>query len=215
VNDFRIVTAKVVLRTYSMAPIRGFLPPSVLVVGEKMNLATEVLYNGVSAEEFAIASSNRLIVKIPPSQVGKEFKDLKILSPVTVAKADATLSFGVTKPPKKVSGIDRLVQSWVMVFMTTPGSDIFTPNSGGGGIALIGRTTDRAGKGVAADLALAIERTKQDILRSQASNQTIPPSEKLLSSSLDAVQFDKDSTVLSARINLQNMLGDAAEVSLG
>lgn len=214
-NDFRIVTAKVVLKTYAVSPIRGFLPPSVVVAGEKLDQATEVQFNGVDAPEFVISSSTRLIVKIPVSQVGKPLTDLKVLSPVSVARQDAVLSFGVTSPPKKISGIDRLVQGWVMIFLTTPGSDIFNPTSGGGGASIIGRSTDRAGKGVAADLSLAIERTKQELLRLQSKNQKIPPSEKLLTSSLDVVQFGADTTVLSARVSIQNMLGDSAEVSLG
>lgn len=214
-NDIRVVNAKAQLRVFSITPIRGFLPISVLVVGEKLDRTTEVQYNGIEADEFAIASSTRLIVKVPTNQVGKPFKDLKVLSPVSVARQDAVITLGLTTPLKSVSGLDRLVQTWILIFMTTPGTDIFSPNSGGGGAAIVGRNTDRSGKGVAADLSSAIERTKQELLRLQSSNQTIPPSEKLLSSSLETVEFDSSSTVLSARVLIQNMLGDAAEVSLG
>jgi hypothetical protein len=214
VNDFRIVTAKAILRVFSISPVRGFLPISIVVVGEKLDRTTEVQYNGIQADEFVVATPSRLIVKVPPSQVGKPLKDLKVLSPVSLAKMDAVLSLGVPRPLSKVSGIDRLVQSWVLIFMTTPGSDIFSPTSGGGGSAIIGRSTDRNGKGVTADLSLAVEKTRQELLRLQAQNQTIPPSEKLLSSGLDRVEFDKQSTVLSARVNIQNMLGATAEVSV-
>lgn len=214
-KDFRIVTAKVILPIYSVAPVRGFLPLSILVIGDRLDRAVEVLYNGISVSEFTALAPNRLLVKVPSSQIGQKFQDLKVLSTVSMAKADAMLSLGVTTPPKTVAGIDRLVQSWVLIFLTTPGSDIFTPNSGGGAIAIVGRPTDRSGKGVAADLAIAIERTKQEILRLQAGSQVIPPSEKLLSCTLDSVQYDHASTVTSARVNIQNMLGNAAEVSLG
>lgn len=214
-KDLRIVTAKVILTVYSVSPIRGFLPLSIVAIGKRLDLATEVLYNGVTADEFVVSSSTRLIIRIPPSQVGRAFTDLKVLAPVSAAQQEASLSFGIQRPAKTLSGIDRLVQSWVMVFFTTPGSDVFDPESGGGAKSLIGKTTDRAGKNISADLAMAVERTKQELLRLQSRNQNIPPSEKLLSSSLDTVQFDSDTTVLSARINIQNMLGDAAEVSLG
>lgn len=213
--DLRVVNAKALLRVFSVAPIRGFLPTSVLVVGEKLDRTTEVQYNGVQAEEFVITSSTRLIVKVPPSQIGRALRDIKALSPVSAAKQDAIISLGITTPPKTISGIDRLVQNWVIIFLTTPGTDIFSPNSGGGGASIVGRPTDRSGKGVAADLSMAIEKTKQELLRLQSSNQAVPPSEKLLSSNLDTVEYDAASTVLSARVLIQNMLGDAAEVSLG
>jgi len=213
--DLRVVNAKAILRTFSVAPIRGFVPTSVLVTGEKFDRATEVQYNGVQADEFAVASSTRLIVRVPPSQLGKPFRDIKVLSPVSAAKQDAIITLGLTTPPKTISGIDRLVQNWVIIFLTTPGSDIFSPNSGGGAMSIIGRPTNKSGKGVSADLAMAIEKTKNELLRIQSSNQSVPPSEKLLSSSLDKVEYDASSTVLSARVLVQNMLGNAAEVSLG
>lgn len=213
-KDFRIVTAKTVLRVSTLAPIRGFLPPSILVVGEKMNLATEVLYNGIQADEYVINSSTRLIVRVPPSQVGKKFTDLKVLSTAALTKTDATVVLGLTKPSRTIAGIDRLIQSFLLVLLTTPGSDIFSPSSGGGAMSIVGRNTTKDGVGVAADLAQAIEKTKQEILRLQSSGMVIPPSEKLLSCSLDAVEFNPDSSVLGARVLLQNMLGDSAQVSM-
>lgn len=213
--DLRVVNAKAILRSFSVQPIRGFVPTSVLVTGEKFDRATEIQYNGVQADEFAIVSSTRIIVRVPSSQLGKTFRDIKVLSPVSAAKQDAVISLELTSPPKTISGIDRLVQNWVIIFLTTPGTDIFSPNSGGGGASIIGRPTNKSGKGVAADLAMAIEKTKNELLRIQSSNQSVPPSEKLLASSLDKVEYDSSSTVLSARVLIQNMLGDAAEVSLG
>ncbi len=214
-KDFRIVSARVQLKVVSIAPIRGFLPQSIAVVGEDLDKTSEVRYNGIQAEEFVVQTPSRMIVKVPRSQIGKPFSDLRVLSTVALSKKSAVLNLGLDRPLRTVSGIDRLIQSWVLVFMTTPGSDIFSPSSGGGGISLVGRSTDRTGKGVTADLAMGIEKTKQELLRLQASNQSIPPSERLMTTSLDVVEFDERTTVLSARVNIQNMLGDVAEVSLG
>ncbi len=214
-KDFRVVSARIQLKVTSFSPIRGFLPQSILVLGENLNQTSEVRYNGVQAEEFVIQTPSRMIVKVPPSQVGRPFSDLRVLATVNASKKDAVLNLGLDRPLKTVSGIDRLVQNWVMIFMTTPGSSIFAPTSGGGGMSLVGRSTDRSGKGVAADLAMGIEKTKQELFRLQADNQSIPPSERLMTSSLDVVEFDEKTTVLSARVNIQNMLGDVAEVSLG
>lgn len=213
-KDFRIVNSKTVLKIISVAPIRNFRPPSIVVVGEKLDLTQEVLFNGVEAEEFVISAPTRLIVRIPPSQVGKPLTDLKALSSVSLTKKDALVSFEITKPAKKIEGIDRLVQSWLMLFMSTPGSDVFDKSSGGGGLALVGRTTNRNGKGVAADLALAVERSTAELRKKQGSDLRVPQSEKLLNCTLDSVEFDPDTTTLSGRVTIQNMLGDAAEVTL-
>src|SRR5688572_5972892 len=144
--DLRVVNAKAILRSFSVQPIRGFVPTSVLVTGEKFDRATEIQYNGVQADEFAIVSSTRIIVRVPSSQLGKTFRDIKVLSPVSAAKQDAVISLELTSPPKTISGIDRLVQNWVIIFLTTPGTDIFSPNSGGGGASIIGRPTNKIGR---------------------------------------------------------------------
>lgn len=64
-KDFRIVQAKTLLDIYSIAPIRGFNPPSIVVVGSKLNSVSEILYNGVTADEFFVSSDSRIVVRIP------------------------------------------------------------------------------------------------------------------------------------------------------
>jgi hypothetical protein len=213
-KDFRIVHAKSILKVHSVAPIRGFLPPSVVVVGERLDRTREVLYNGLQANEFIVSSASRLIVRIPESQVGKELSDLQVLSSVSLTRLDTLISLELSKPPKQVEGIDRLIQAWLMIFYTTPGSDIFNPSSGGGVQTLIGRSTDRTGKNVAADLVEAIDRTRQELLRIQTGNARIPPSERLLSAELQGIQFDPNSTLLSARVSIRNVLSESAEISI-
>lgn len=213
-KDFRIVHAKAILKVHSVAPVRGFLPPSVLVVGEKLDRTLEVLYNGIAAKEYFISSPNRLVVRIPPSQVGRELRDIEVLSTVSLTKLDAVVSLEITKPPKVIEGVDRLVQQWLMIWASAPGSDLWNPQSGGGGYSIIGRSTDKTGKNVAADLAQSVERTKSELLRIQAANPRIPPAERLLSSELQAVQFDPAKSELFGRVSIKNLLGEDAEISL-
>jgi hypothetical protein len=106
------------------------------------------------------------------------------------------------------------VQTFVLVFLTTPGSDIWEPSSGGGATAIIGKNTNYRGKGVAADLVLALDRTKSEIRQFQA-KMNIPLSEKLLSVDLQSLNFVAEESALNARVALTNMLGDQAEVAVG
>lgn len=214
-KDIRIVKAQALLQVFSFAPIRGFVPASIVVLGKDLNKTTEVIINGITANEFFIQSAARMIVKLPLSQVGQTIASIKVLSSVPLTQKDAALAFRIDNPPQTVDGIDRLIQSWLMIFMSTPGSDIFSPRSGGGALSLIGRTTDSSGKGAAADLAASIERTNTEILRLQSKDKKIPPSEKLLSSSLVSMSFNPSTTALSARVEIRNQLMDGSVVSLG
>ncbi len=213
-NDFQIVTAKTLLQVQSISPIRGFLPISAVVLGFNFDRATEVIYNGVSTTEFIVQSKTRLIVKIPPNQVGQPFKSVQVIGDSLLATSGtAMLSLGLSNPLRKVYGLSRLVQSFVVVFLTTPGSDVFSPQSGGGGKAIIGRTTDRRGTGVSADLAQAISATSTELTTLQSKQPNIPLSEKLLSASLQALSFDEANSTLLAQVALQNMMGQNAQVS--
>ena len=213
-KDFNIIAARVLLKVHSISPIRGFNPPSIVVLGDKLNLTQEVFYNNIKVSEFVISSDKRLVVRIPDSQIGKEFVGIQVFSNVNITKSSAALSFELIKPLKQVEGIERLVQSWMLVFFTSPGSDVFDLQSGGGVRAIIGKNTNTKGKGVSADLALAIERTQNELLRLQSKDSRIPLSEKLLSATLSAMNYDDRTTTLFATVALKNMLGENAEVSV-
>lgn len=213
-KDFKVVQAQSLLKIYSFAPIRGFLPLSIVVIGEHMDLANQVFYNDVEATEFIAQTSRRLIVRIPPSQVGQAYRSLRVYSSLNLVTQSATLSLKLSNPLASVEGLDRLVQAWMIVFYTTPGSDIFDQQSGGGGRSIVGRNTDRYGKGVSADLALAIDRTQQELLRLQSQTPSIPLAEKLLSTQLLALSFDPTTTTLAARVGITNMLGNSAEATV-
>ena len=214
-NDLRIITAKVLLPVSMVAPIRGFYPPSLMVIGKDLSTATEIEYNGVLTSEWIVSSPTRLVVRIPPSQVGLRFTGLRVFADIAPSGGKALVEFAVPAPLKKIGGIDRLVQAWLLVFFTTPGSDVFDQSSGGGGRTLIGKSTDRNHRGVAADLALSIDRTKSELLRLQSRTPSIPPEERLLSSDLISIAFDDRTSTLYASVSLKNMVGDAAQLALG
>jgi hypothetical protein len=214
VKDYRIVRAQALLQIFSYAPIRGFSPPSIIVLGKDLNKTTECHINEVTADEFFVQSSNRMIIKIPDSQVGKTINSLAALSEVALTHESASLKFELSKPPRLIEGIDRLIQSWLMIFMSTPGSDIFDLTSGGGGMAIVGRSTDNHGKGVAADLSTSIDKTNNELLRLQAGDRRIPPSERFLSGTLVGMNFDPDTTVLSARVEIRNQLLEGSLVTI-
>ena len=213
-RDFRVVLAKTLLKVASVAPVRNFYPPAVVILGERFNTCDELTYNDVTVTEFIIASPTRIIARIPDSQVGRALIDLRVLAPVPISKRDALVTLGVARPMRTVDGIDRLVQEWLLCFLTNPGSDIFDTTSGGGARAIIGQPAYAKGNSAVSELSLAVENTKQQLLRKQARNSKIPPSERLLSASLSNVKFDETSTALTALVDIRNVLGGSASVSI-
>jgi len=214
-KDLRVVSAKVMLTIQSIAPVRGFYPPSILVQGKDLFKTTEVEINGILATEFIIQSPTRLIVRIPESQVGQVLSTVRAFAPISPSYDKAAVSFGMVRPVRYITGLDRMVQAWLLLFFTTPGTDIFNISSGGGARTLIGKTTDAGHQSVAADLALCIDRTKMELMKAQANAPYLPMEERLMSSSLIGVNFDRESSTLFADVSLISMAGTAAQLSLG
>lgn len=214
-RDIKVISARAILPVRQVVPVRGFAPTSVMVSGDSFDVAAEVLYNGVQVEQFLVQSPNRLLVRVPDSQLGRPLTSVVVYADVPTTFGDASLSFKVPTPIRSVSGVGRMTQSFLLVLMTTPGSDIFSKDSGGGVRALIGKTANTKGSSVSSDIAMAVERAKSEILREQAKYPGIPLDERLMSAALDSVSFDKDSSTIFAKISLQNMLGQGAEVNLG
>jgi hypothetical protein len=210
-KDLRVVHAKRILDVTGVAFTSKFIFPAVVANGVDLDNTTEVLYNSVGVPEFAAISPTTLIVRIPESQIGKPFVDLKALSDIPLGvDGSAELSFRVSRP-QMISGAERLVQAWLLLLHTTPGSSIFAPSSGGGVRTLLGSDSGSA-RGAAAGLASVIDRTSQELIRLQDRTPALPLDEKLLSCELLSVNFVEETGETYAAISLQNALGQNAQI---
>ena len=211
--DFRIIRVRSILTVTAYQPLRNFAPPSIMVTGQGLDRTDEVVFNNVPTSEFMVVSSTRLVFKIPTDQVNKPLSMLRVYGLVPGITANGSLSLDAGRA-LKIEGSDRLVQSFLLVFMTTPGSDAFSRSSGGGAKSIIGKSTDTSGKVAAADISLCVERTKKELLATQAKDRRIPPSERLLAASVSNVAFNPATTALTATIDLTNALGVSAQFNL-
>lgn len=213
-KDFRVVRARATLRVTSVSPVRNFSPPAITILGSDFQYAEEIIYNNIPCPEFIIANSNRILARIPDSQVGRALNSLYVVASTPVTNQDATVTMGLASPTRTIEGIDRLVQNFVLAFMTTPGSDIWEQADGGGAQSVIGKPTSRGGEGAMSGIAIAVDRTKQQILRAQAKNSKIPTTEKLLSASLASISYDEATTTLAAVVEIKNVAGDSSLVTI-
>lgn len=212
-KDLRVTQAQLLLKVVSYTPVRNFMPLSVVVVGEKFDTADKVYYNNVEVTAFAIISPTQLVVRVPDSEVGHDLTSLNVMASVGTA-TNAALSFKLGPPVRPVSGVERMVQSYCIVLLSTQGSDVWSPGSGGGVLGMVGRNTSEGGRGVMADLAVAIDNSRQELLRQQSIDQRIPPEERLLSASLQNMSFDPSSSTLTASVALMNSVGQTAVVTV-
>lgn len=121
--------------------------------------------------------------------------DIKVLIQDDVT---GEVSFGMSRPPKSVSGIDLLVQIVALQFLNNGGRSIFNPGRIGGLREFIGRNYDPDDPSeLFADIQLMTSRIEQGIKEEQVlANRG--PSERL--QSLRLIDIVPDETQLEIKI---------------
>jgi hypothetical protein len=125
------------------------------------------------------------------------------------------MRFRISRTPGRVQGILRLVQLYLKVLFTTPGTDIFLPDIGGGVLQNLGATygADKTGD-VVSNLAIAVSQTTKQIVAIQSRDQRIPRDERLLSARLISASFDRAEGALIGTIGLSSQAGKTATANL-
>ena len=101
------------------------------------------------------------------------------------------MKFGLTRLPKVVSGVQKLVQNVVIMIMTTPGSDKDDPEVGGGLVRLFRVPLDMAEVGgIQNDLQMAMSRIEDLILDNQE-GESLPSDERLQSLGVSEVSLNE------------------------
>ena len=132
------------------------------------------------------------------------------------------ISFRMNDQPNAVQGIERLIQKFLKVMLQTPGQDIWSPNTGGGLLGSIGKTFGKGSLGVttaasgtlAADMQVAVDRARRQVMTIQANSPMTTASERLLYARLLESKFLAHEMALYGRIELANHAGQSATVRL-
>lgn len=118
---------------YSKAPL------TLDVRGDAFRDVSAVLVNGVRSPEFIVLSPSRLLAQVPTSQVSSKIGSVAVLVAQGRVLPRSVISFqAVVTAGKRTVGFTHLVQSYLKLLLTSPGSDIFSPSSGGGLLSLVG-----------------------------------------------------------------------------
>lgn len=196
------------VREISQSPVRLFR-----VLGKDFRAVTEVFLNDIAAPGFIVESREMMVVEGPVTLgTAKVGSVLVVSSSFTLTESSRVLaSLGKTR----AEGTLRLLQLFVKILLTTPGSDIFAPHVGGGLQQFVGRVvTDGNQADITGLFIRAVAQTRSQIMAMQASNPSIPPDEKLSSARVVSVTFDANTSSLQGRVALGTLAGKSALVNL-
>lgn len=126
-------------------------------------------------------------------------------------KETGLASLGIPPVPRKISGIEKLVQVVVLTLLKNGGRDIFEPDVGSGLRAAIGQYNFTEGDEVKNLVVQRIRAVEQQILSFQA-GALVSPAEKLKRLEILGVAFDEATFQTLIRIQVFSEAGQNRDV---
>lgn len=213
--DFQIVFPNEAIKINAVTVLEGSSPLVAEVLGQDFSSVDEVLVNDIPAPSYYVASRTRLFVTLPDSVNGDNIEAVSVTSKRLVLTEKSLLKFRIGKLPSKAVGILRLMQVFVKLLFTTPGSDSFNKTIGGGALRNIGRTFNKAETGgIVSDFVVAVDSTARQLISLQSRQPKLPADERLVVANVLSANFDMQNAALIASIELISQAGQSAVTSV-
>lgn len=209
-NDLRLTSVRRILTINSVEIVTSPVF-SLLIKGQDMHYATQVLVNGQAAE-FMSLSTTAVLAEVPSSVRAKPIEQLLVLTDVPVAGEPLQVRFGVGASMRALSGFDATVQTFLKIMLTTAGSDRFNRARGGSLQSVIGvpLTADNRGA-VQADIIEAVQRAQDEVVSIQNRQEgRLRDDERLRSADVRSVGVNLNSSTIPIVIALSSRSGRVA-----
>jgi len=213
--DFQVVFPVEVVKLNSIHLVFGSDPPVLDVFGQDFRAVDEVVINDLLSPGWNALSKTRLLVILPEGLTPAQVTSINVTSRKLVVTDKSILKFRVSSTPAKVTGILRLMQLYVKLMLTTPGSDIFNKKAGGGLLSFIGSTAYGAeGGDLVRRFVIANDQVSRQIIAIQSRQPSLPPDEKLLAAKVLSARFSISQSALMASTELTTQAGRSAATNL-
>jgi hypothetical protein len=214
-TDLQVCVPQEVIPLSAISVVPNFSPRTLDIRGDDFSSIDQVLINDIAAPEVVVMSRTRLLAQVPPSLFQTTVTSVTVVANRLFITPKSLIRFRLLPTPGKVSGIMRLVQIYLKILFTTPGTDIFAPRIGGAALKNVGQTFGKdEGGGVVSDLIIAVNTTQRQIVAIQSRDPSIPRDERLLAAKVTSAGFNKTELALIASIEITSQAGQAVTASL-
>ena len=213
--DFQIVFPQESIQLTSIELVPNSSPRLLAIKGADFTSVDQVLINDLESPSYHVVSKNELVAVVPGQVASAEIDTVNVTSRSLTITRKSLLKFRVSTVPSKVTGILRLVQMFVKILFTTPGTDIFNPKLGGNGLRPLGRNFGKQQTGaILSDFVVAVDNTSKQIIALQGRQSQVPLEERLLSATVTASQFSIEEGALITTVEVTSQAGRSAIASL-
>jgi len=191
------------------------LPIILMIGGEGFSSATDVILNGQKLA-FSVKSDSLIYAQLPPRNgTGlQRTESLYVLVDRRDFSISSLMSFELGSSFETVAGPAKLVMQFIKVLLTTPGSDDFDKNLGGGLNKFPGQNVASPHQ-LLAMVTMTIMGVEEQIKTRQQTDATIPPNEKLSSVNIVQMDFAKgDPTSIELRLRIVTQSGHSLPTTM-
>lgn len=213
--SIRVLQLKRVLELASVAELPGVSPRTIELRGNRLDNASSVEINSMDAPGFVAIGSSRLLVQVPPGLLGA-ISDVAVFSDYLIQGGRSVAFYDLGSHPGVAQGKYRALQNFVKLLLTTPGTDIFSPGSGGGFQTLLIRNVSPATEpAIAGEIESRTMSVARQVIQAQALDSTIPPGERLLSATIDNIIVSPSQGAVSLFLSLAFHDGEKVSSTIG
>jgi len=217
--DFQVAFPQEVIQLDHIRAVPGTgrngVPRALEVTGADFGSVDEILINAIPSPDIIVVGKHRLIAQVPDSLQNALLTSVSVLSRRLVVTDKSYIRFRIGKTPGRVTGMLRLVQLFLKLLFTTPGSDIFSPKLGGGALKNLGQTFGaNDGGNIVSDFIIAVNQTARQIVAVQGRDSHTPRNERLLSARVLHAGFNRAEGALVVSVELVSQAGRSALASL-
>lgn len=183
------------------------LAPSLRVTVESTSAIAYVRVNGTRTA-FTVIDGTTLLCEMP--KVGSGETDVQVVYSSNTRGGSAFFDFGLNKPMSTVKGKEKTVAQFIKLLLSTPETDAYHPNEGGGLLRLISGPGFGSQSEAAAEVMRAVSSTASQMATAQATRR-VPISERLLDAAVLGVTLDESDTT-SIGVDLRLITADGLTI---
>ena len=186
------------------------ISPMVLAItGAGFMLAKNVYINGSLVNRFEVVNDGRLIAELSTDFTDTAIAKIEVVSsgPVAVSE-EVGVTFSIDNNPLAISGISALVQRFLKILLTTPGTSYENVNEGGGVQGMLGLAN---GEELSEALLTNAVTLVAQYMVEDPKYTSLPPSERLQAADIISSSWDRDTQTANISIKITNQLGESVE----
>lgn len=214
-KSFRLLQLRRLLDIRSLAEIPNVRPRAVEIRGNRMDLASGVELNSTDAPAFAALSPDQLLVQVPSGFKGS-IMEVAVFSNFLEPGSRSLASYNFTRHIWITEGKHRVLQNFVKVLLTTPGTDIWSPRSGGGLMRLLVRNVDQHSENaISGEIESRVMSVTRQIVENQSMDHTMSVAERLLRSVVDRIIVSTAEQAVTVDLTLKFQDGERVATRFG